>query len=153
MWGVLCSNCLVLRGWRRVAARGAGTVGSRPGDGDAFLLKAQEFLEAVEDAVGRGNHTAAVGNAVHAVISAADAVVSVRLGERWRGEHFGAVDHVAGAGEEGRICADSLRRVLPLKTEAEYDPAPLSSSKVTRAVRAARSAVVAAERVVAQSHR
>jgi hypothetical protein len=54
-------------------------------DGMAFLSKAQEFLEAAHDADERGNLTATVGCAVHATIAAADAVASVRLGQRWRG--------------------------------------------------------------------
>jgi hypothetical protein len=44
--------------------RGANTVAARPADGPAFLSKAREYLEAAEDAIGRENFTAAVGNAV-----------------------------------------------------------------------------------------
>lgn len=137
----------------RPVLKRAETVPAKSGDGDAFLSNAREFLEAAEDAVERENYTATVGNSVHATISAADAVASVRLRKRWKGEHPGAANHVAKASEEGRTCADSLRRVLPLKTEAEYGPSPPNSSKVTVAMRAARNAVKAVERVVAQSHR
>ncbi len=131
-------------------ARATGTIPAVPGDGAAYLSKAREFLEAAEDAMARENHTAAVGNAVHATISAADAVASARLRARWKGEHPGAVEHVAAAGDEGKTCATSLRRVLPLKAEAEYDPAPVSRTKATAALRAATQALEAAARVVEQ---
>lgn len=135
------------------ARRGGPSLPARASDGPAFLAKALQYLEAAEDALARCNHTAAVGCAVHATISAADAVASVRLQARWKGEHPGAADHVAAAGDEGATCASSLRRVLPLKTAAEYDPAPISATKATGALRAARQAVGAAARAVEQSHR
>ncbi|MGH9094593.1 MAG: hypothetical protein ACRDXE_05475, partial [Acidimicrobiales bacterium] len=91
-----------------------------------------------------------VGNAVHATIAAADAVACVRLKARWKAEHSGAAEHVAAAGVEGEVCANSLRRVLPLKHQAEYDPRPVPASRAAGAVRAARQAVEAAEQVIAQ---
>jgi hypothetical protein len=57
---------------------------------------------------------------------------------------------VRAAGPEGVTCATSLGRVIPLKHQAEYDPAPISASKAKGALRAAEQAVAAATRVVAQ---
>jgi hypothetical protein len=120
-------------------------------DGRAYLLKAREFLDAADDSAQRENFIATVGNAVHATIAAADAVASVRLKARWKSNHAGAAGHVAKAGSEGEVCSKSLRRVLPLKHQAEYDPMTVPESKARSALRAARQAVEAAERVLAQS--
>ncbi len=131
--------------------RSTSTVRATLGDGIAYLAKAHEYLEAAEDAVARGNHVATVGNAVHATIAAADAISSARLKSRWTSDHPGAADHVATAGGEGEECALSLRRVLPLKHQAEYDPAPVAAAKARSAMRAAAQAVAAADRVLAQA--
>ena len=131
--------------------RGSGrTVRVVAGDGPAYLAKAHEYLEAAEDALERGNFVAAAGNAVHATIAAADAASSLRLGSRWKSDHPGAADHVAAAGIEGEQCAKSLRRVLPLKHQAEYDPVPMAPAKARGAVRAAAQAVAAADRTSAR---
>jgi hypothetical protein len=125
------------------------TVRAVSGDGPAYLAKAHEYLDAAEDALERGNLVAAAGNAVHATIAAADAVASVRLQSRWKSDHPGAAEHVAAAGVEGEQCAKSLRRVLPLKHQAEYDPVPMAPAKARGAVRAAAQAVAAADRTLA----
>lgn len=100
------------------AKRGGPSLPARAGDGPAFLAKALQYLEAAEDALARGNYTAAVGCAVHATISAADAVASVRLQARWKGEHPGAADHVDAAG------ADSERPIQPTGCRRAPAPAP-----------------------------
>lgn len=110
-------------------------------DARAYLGKAQEFLKAAQGSFVLSNHTAAVGNAVHAGIAAADALSATRTRTVWRGEHARAAGHLEGAGEEGKQAARHLRRLLPLKTRAEYDPAPMRASD-------AESAVQAAERIV-----
>jgi hypothetical protein len=126
------------------------TVRAAPTDGVAYLAKAHEYLEAAEDALARENFVAAAGNAVHATIAAADAVASVRLGSRWKSDHPGAAEHVAAAGLEGEQCAQSLRRVVPLKHQAEYDPAPMAPAKARGAIRAAAQAVAASDRTLAR---
>ncbi len=126
------------------------TVRAAPGDGPAYLAKAHEYLEAAEDAFGRDNFVAAAGNAVHATIAGADAVASVRLRSRWKSDHPGAAEHVAAAGLEGEQCALSLRRVLPLKHQAEYDAVPMAPAKARGAIRAASQAVAAADRTLAR---
>jgi hypothetical protein len=108
----------------------------------AYLDKAQEFLRAAEDSLELSHHTAAVGNAVHAGIAAADAFSAVRTRTVWRGEHSRAAGHLEAAGQEGKQAARHLRRLLPMKTRAEYDPAPMRATD-------ARTAVQAAERIVA----
>ncbi|MGH9076469.1 MAG: hypothetical protein ACRDY0_03295 [Acidimicrobiales bacterium] len=131
--------------------RSTSTVRATLAEGIAYAAKSHEYLEAAEDALARGNHVATVGNAVHATIAAADAVSAVRLKSRWKSDHSGAADHVAAAGGEGEQCAASLRRVLPLKHQAEYDPVPMAPAKARTAIRAASQAVAAADRVLVQA--
>ena len=117
-------------------ARPAGTSDAR-----SYLDKAQEFLRAAQHSLELSNHTAAVGNAVHAGIAAGDALSAARTRTVWRGEHAQAAGHLEAAGDEGGQAARQLRRLLPMKTRAEYDPAPMRAAD-------ARTAVQAAERMV-----
>jgi negative regulator of replication initiation len=48
----------------------------------------------------------------------------------------------------GRDASNQLRRLLPLKTRAEYDPAPVSSTDAMRAVEQAEKLVALARRVL-----
>ena len=118
-------------------ARPAGMTDAR-----SYLDKAQEFLRAAQHSLELSNRTAAVGNAVHAGIAAGDALSAARTRTVWRGEHAQAAGHLEAAGDEGRQAARQLRRLLPMKTRAEYDPAPMRPAD-------ARTAVQAAERMVA----
>lgn len=127
------------------------TVSATPADAITFAGKAHEYLDAAHDAIDRDNHIAAVGNAIHATIAASDSVASLRLKSRWKGDHPGATDHVASAGAEGQVCAKSLGKVLPLKHQAEYDPAPIPASKAKTALREATQAVEAADLALARA--
>ncbi|HTW09827.1 MAG TPA: hypothetical protein VME46_20155 [Acidimicrobiales bacterium] len=113
-----------------------------PNEAASYLAKSEEFLRAAQDSLGLGNNTAAVGNSVHAGILAADAIAAVRSRAVWRGEHAQAPAHLDAAGEDGKQAARHLRRLLPLKTRAEYDPDPIGAAD-------AKSAVSAAARMVA----
>ena len=130
-----------------VARRKAGDVRSAsPRDARAYASKAHEYLHAAQTSLEVGNNVAAVGNAVHAGIAAADAVAAALSGAVWRGEHGQSPDHLEKAGSDGRQAARQLRRLIPLKTSAEYDPDPLSAAQ-------ARAALQAAERLVAIADR
>lgn len=62
---------------------------SRPVDARevrAFLGKAEEYLETARHALGQDRMTAATGNAIHAGISACDAICGARLGTRAPGD-------------------------------------------------------------------
>jgi HEPN domain-containing protein len=106
-------------------------------DGEAYLTKANEFLHAARESLTAGNHSAAVGNAVHAGILAGDAISAVKLQTVWRGEHMQAVTHLELAGADGKQAARQLKRLIPLKNRAEYDPAPLRGTDATSAVKTA----------------
>lgn len=120
-----------------MAARGGRERAVNVAEGRAYLTKADEFLYAARESLAAGNHSAAVGNAVHAGILAADAICAVELRTVWRGEHVQAVTHLEFAGDQGGHAARHLKRLIPLKNRAEYDPAPLRSTAAASAVRAA----------------
>lgn len=117
-------------------------------DGRAYLSKASEFLHAARESLTAGNYSAAVGNAVHAGILAADAICACELQTVWRGEHGQAVTHLERAGTEGKQAARHLKRLIPLKTRAEYDSAPVRSTDASSAVKAAERMVEIAGTVV-----
>lgn len=117
-------------------------------DAAAYLAKAGEFLRAAKDSLGLGNNTAAVSNAVHAGILTADAISAVRTRAVWRGEHSQAASHLEAADNDGKLAARHLRRLLPLKTRAEYDPGPLRVADAQVAVSAAERMVAIAAQVV-----
>jgi uncharacterized protein (UPF0332 family) len=112
----------------------------------AHQRQAEEYLRAAQHSLSVGDFNAAAGTAVDAGINAADAVAGMNLGQRWKGAHDQAADFVAKAGVEGKELARELRRLLPLKTQSQYDATPVTETK-------ARSAVTAAERAVAVGRR
>jgi hypothetical protein len=132
-----------------LARSGAQTRLSGPEEAAAFLAKAEEFLRAAQDSLELGNNTAAAGNAVHAGILAADAIAATRSRAMWRGEHAQVPAHLEAAGEDGKQAARHLRRLFPLKTRAEYDPAPMRATDANAAVNAAtRMVAIARETLV-----
>jgi HEPN domain-containing protein len=120
-----------------MAARGGKQQPVNSAEGGAYLSKAHEFLHAARESLTAENHSAAVGNAVHAGILAADAICAVKLQAVWRGEHVQAVTHLELARDDGKQAARHLKRLIPMKTRAEYDPAPLRRTDAATAVKAA----------------
>jgi hypothetical protein len=111
-------------------------------DARAYLAKAREFLRAAEDALALSNRVAATGNAVHAGIAAADVITSARAAVVWKGEHSQAPAHLEKvAGSDGKKAALHLRRLVPMKNRAEYDPDPADRlDRMSRRSEKARSA-------------
>ncbi len=133
--------------------RQVGTWPASNADARAYLDKAREFLRAAEDSLTLGNRKAAAGNAVHAGIGATDAISAARAAVVWKGQHSLAPAHVENVGgEEGRKAAAQLRRLLPLKNRAEYDPEPISTTEAKAAVTAEARTVRIAEQVVLSSY-
>jgi len=122
-------------------------------DARAYLSKAREFLHAATISLEAENHVASVGNSVHAGIAAADAISAARAGTVWRGEHSQAPGHLeAAAGRDGAQAARQLRRLIPLKTRAEYDPDPVSAAQARNALKAAGRLVGIADGVTASTN-
>lgn len=107
-----------------------------------FAGKAEEYLAVAVQASDAGQHNAAAGNAIHAAINACDAILGARTGQRPSGQdHHQAITAVAGVPDVGKEAAAALARLLPLKTTAEYDPAPISASDSRRAIEQAQRIV------------
>ena len=111
----------------------------------AYAGKAQEYVDAAVSEIEAERFIAATSLAIHAAINAADAVCGARLGERAAGEaHDQVLALLSRAGKDGLAVEKELRRLLPLKTKAEYEPDDIGPSVATKAVeRAQRCAAVA----------
>ena len=129
---------------RSVTARRARTTRElSPSEAPKYLSKAREFFEAAQFSLGLGNYTAATSNAIHAGMNAGDAISCALVGSVSKGEHADAPEHLKTIGDvQGARC---LRQLLPLKTPAEYDPAPVSAAQARKAVEAAKRLIEHAE--------
>lgn len=93
---------------------------------------------------------AATSLAVHAGINASDAVCGARLGERAAGDsHDQVLALLRTAGKDGIEVEKELRRLLPLKTKAEYEPDDVAVGAATKAVERAQRCVAIAQAVAA----
>ncbi|MEO7803729.1 MAG: HEPN domain-containing protein [Actinomycetota bacterium] len=114
-----------------------------------YLAKASQYLEAAQESLESGWSDAAVSLAVHAGINAADAISGARQGIRSSGpDHSMAIKALGASGREGAEAARYLRKLLPLKTLAEYDAAPISKQRAISALRSAEQIVAIAESVI-----
>ena len=116
----------------------------------SHLYEAEEYVAAAENELTEERGIAATSPAIHAAINAADAVCGVRLGKRAAGtDHDQVIALLGKSGKDGSEFAKDLRRLLPLKTKAEYDPDDFPLSAASKAVGRARRCVAVARRVVA----
>jgi hypothetical protein len=116
----------------------------------AYAAKAEEFAEAAASELQAGRNIAATSLALHAGINAADAVCGARLGQRAAGENHDQVLVLLNqAGPDGAAVERDLRRLLPLKTRAEYDPDDIAPSVAAKAVERAGRCAGIARRVAA----
>ena len=114
----------------------------------AYVSKADEYVAAAADQLAAGRAIAAASLATHAGINAADAVCGARLGKRSAGlDHDEVLVLLRKAGRDRAAVEKELRRLLPLKTKAEYDPDDVPISEATRAVERAERCVAVARRV------
>lgn len=115
----------------------------------AYVRKAQEFAAAASE-LDAERHIAATSLAIHAAINAADAVCGARVGRRAAGEsHDQVVSLLTTAGTDGNAVAKDLRRLLPLKTQAEYEPEDIARGVAAKAVERALRCVSIARAVAA----
>lgn len=116
----------------------------------AYAAKAQEFADAAAADLSAGRTIAATSLAVHAGISAADAVCGERMGRRAAGgDHDQVLVLLGQAGSDGAEAARHLRRLLPLKAKAEYEPDDIAPSVASKAVDRARRCADVARRAAA----
>lgn len=120
----------------------------------SYLSKAEEYLAAAENELQAKRSIAATSPAIHAAINAADAVCGVRLGKRAAGQdHDRAGELLKEAGRDGADLNKDLRRLLLMKTKAEYDPDDIPLSASSKAVGRAQRCVAVAQRVVVTAPR
>ncbi len=118
----------------------------------SFLRKAEEYLASAEANLVAARHTVAAGDAIHAGISAKDAVVTELTGTTIK-----AKDHAVAAKQlrqalgrrpEATSAEKALRELLSSKADVEYGVALISAAKAEALVRRARALVDLATRVV-----
>lgn len=101
----------------------------------AHLSKAREFLDAAALELDMGLFTAAASSAVLAGINAKDAICLRLTGRTGKADdHRAAVPELANAGPAGKALESTFRRLLGLKTAAQYQAAPISRTDATKAV-------------------
>lgn len=116
----------------------------------SYAGKAEEYVDAATSELEAGRYIAATSLAIHAGINAADAVCGARLGQRAAGEdHDQVLALLRQAGPDGAKVEKELRRLLPLKTKAEYEPDDVAPSVVNKAVERAHRCVAVARAVAA----
>jgi HEPN domain-containing protein len=117
-----------------------------------FLTKAEEYLASAEANLAAGRHTPAAGDAIHAGISAKDAMVMVLTGSTSKGK-----DHATAAKElrqalarrsEAASAEQSLRELIAAKADVEYGTELVTATKARPLVRRARSLVELAVAIV-----
>ncbi len=114
----------------------------------AYAAKAEEFAAAAASDLEAGRNIAATSLAIHAGINSADAVCGARLGRRAAGDdHDQVLALLRQAGPNGTEVERELRRLLPLKTKAEYEPDDIAPAVAAKAVERARRCVAAARQV------
>ncbi|MFQ5968629.1 MAG: HEPN domain-containing protein [Acidimicrobiia bacterium] len=114
----------------------------------AYVAKAEEYVAAASSELEAGRAIAATSLAIHAAINAADAVCGARLGRRAAGQdHDQVLVLLREAGKDGADLEQELRRLLPMKTKAEYEPDDIPVSAASKAVERAQRCVTAARRV------
>jgi hypothetical protein len=114
----------------------------------AYAAKSEEFAAAAVSDLAAGRNIAATSLAIHAGINSADAICGARLGVRGAGEdHDQVLALLRQAGPDGAEIERDLRRLLPLKTKAEYEPDDIAPSVAAKAVERAQRCAAVARRV------
>jgi hypothetical protein len=109
-------------------------VGARD-DARSHLRKAREFLDAAGLELNRELYTTAASSAVLAGINAKDAICLQLTGRTGKSDdHRAAVPELAAAGPAGKVLESTFRRLLGLKTTAQYQAAPIGGTDATKAV-------------------
>jgi hypothetical protein len=118
----------------------------------SYLKKAEEYLASAEDNLAAERPTPAAGDAIHAGISAKDAIVTALTGQTSKGkDHATAgreLKQALGKRSEAATTEKALRELLSAKSDVEYGVALVPAVKAESLVRRARSLVDLAVQVV-----
>lgn len=114
------------------------TVSVPRGEARLYLSKAEQFLEEAHSALDGSRHDAGMLNAIHAGISAADAVAITLSGRRSADpDHQRAVDlleEIASGSEAIKARAKQLRMLLAKKNVVEYEARRATEKEAAEAV-------------------
>lgn len=147
---MLCTDSNSTSFERPAVARPARTRTVSAAQVRAYSAKAAEFAEAAASDLAADRNIAATSLAIHAGINAADAVCGARIGKRAAGEdHDHVLTLLRQAGPDGAEVERELRRLIPLKTKAEYEPDDIARSTAAKAVERAERCAAVAKRVAA----
>lgn len=118
----------------------------------AFVKKAEEYLASAEDNLAAQRYTPAAGDAIHAGISAKDAILTALTGASpKRKSHAAAAKDLRIAlakRAEAAAAEKALRELIAAKGDVEYGTALLTLTKVDPLVRRARTLVDLATGIV-----
>jgi hypothetical protein len=127
-------------------ARWPKTVSVSRAESGLYLAKSEQFAAEARAALDAARHDAAMLNAIHAAISAADAVTAALFGLRSADpDHERAVDlleETAAGSEEIKARARQMRQLLAKKNMVEYEARRATAKE-------ARDAAERASRIVA----
>ncbi|GIG35902.1 DNA-binding protein [Cellulomonas pakistanensis] len=119
-------------------------------DARAHLAKAREFLEAAEVELSGELYTAAASSAVLAGINAKDVICLRTTGRTGKADdHRAAAAELAASSSVGRGLEPTFRRLIAMKTRAQYTAGPMGAADAHRAVSWAERMVQSAADVVA----
>lgn len=118
----------------------------------AFLKKAEEYLASAEDNLKSERNTPTAGDAIHAGISAKDAIVTALTGATNKGkDHSHAVKELKqalGRRAEAASAEKALRELVAAKGDVEYGVVVVTKAKAEPLVRRARALVELAVQIV-----
>lgn len=113
------------------------------------LRKAEEFLVAARSSVEVGACAPAVSAAVIAGINAKDAICLVTTGRTGKSDHHPrAAAELASSGPQGTRLAPTLRRLLSLKSKAQYGAGDMTQAQAANSIRWASTLVESARNLV-----
>jgi hypothetical protein len=143
----------IARGRRPGAATSTWRSSHVPGDrARAFLRKAEEYLASAQANLVAERHAAAAGDAIHAGISAKDAIVTALTGATREAKDRAAsakeLKVALGKRSEAAAAEKALRELTSPKGEVESGTALLTATKAEPLVRRARLMVELAARIV-----
>lgn len=120
-----------------------------------FLTKAEQYLASAQDNLTAGRFTPAAGDAVHAGISAKDAIVTVLTGAtQRRKDHARAAKELGqalGKRPEATTAERALRELIAAKGDVEYGTDLVDVSEAKQLVRRAGTLVDLAIAIVRRS--
>ena len=119
---------------------------------NSYLKKAEEYAASAEANLVARRYTPAAGDAIHAGISAKDAVVTALTGATTKGKSHAAaakeLRQALGGRQKATEAEKALRNLLAAKGDVEYGTAVVTAAKAQPLVRRARSLVDLAIEVV-----